>query len=101
MALTSASTLAEVQAQYDNNVSYDLNGSVSSCKLFIEAARLLLRRLSDEVQAGGGARIRQERAVIERELASAKNWWMSNDSSAGTVAGASNGVREMSFEEFR
>ena len=101
MALTSASTLAEVQAQYDDNVSYDLNGSVASCKLFIEAARLLLRRLVDETQAGGGARIRQERAVIERELASAKNWWMSSDPNAGTAGGASNGVREISFEEFR
>lgn len=101
MALTSASTLTEVQAQYDNNVSYDLNGSVSSCKLFIEAARLLLRRLVDETQGAGGARVRQERAVIQAELAAAKSWWMSNDPNAGTVSGASNGVKELSFEEFR
>lgn len=101
MALTSASTLTEVQAQYDNNVSYDLNGSVSSCKLFIEAARLLLRRLVDETQGAGGTRVRQDRSVLQTELAAAKNWWMSNDPNAGWVSGASNGVKELSFEEFR
>ena len=102
MALTSASTLTEVQAQYDDNVSYDLNGSVSSCKLFIEAARLLLRRLVDETQGASGARVRQERAVIQAELAAAKTWWSSNAPNAGTVSGeASTGVKELSFEEFR
>lgn len=99
MALTSASTLAEVQAQYDDNVSYDLNGSVSSCKLFIEAGRILLRRLADETQGASGARVRQERAVIQSQLADATRWWMSNDSSAAISGG--NGVKELSFEEFR
>lgn len=101
MALTSASTLAEVQAQYDDNVAYDLNGSVSSCKSFIEAGRMLLRRLVDETQGANGARVRQERAVIAEQLAAAQRWWMANDANAGVVSGRSNGVREISFEEFR
>lgn len=101
MALTSASTLADVQAQYDDNVSYDLNGSVSSCKLFIEAARILLRRMADETQASGGARVRQERTVIAAQLADAQRWWMSNDPNAGVVSGGGNGVKELSFKEFR
>lgn len=101
MALTSSSTLAEAQAQYDDNVSYDLNRSVSSCKLFIEACRILLRRMVDETQGAGGARVRQERAVIQSELAAATRWWMSSDPNAGALSGASNGVKELSFEEFR
>lgn len=101
MALSSSSTLTEVNNQYDDNVSYDLNRSVSSCRLFIEAARMLLRRMADEVQAGGGSRIRQERSVIQQQLSDAMRWYLANDPTAGTSSGASNGVRELSFEEFR
>lgn len=101
MALTDASTLPEVNAQYENNCSYDLNGSVSECKLFIQAVRYLLRRQADEVQGSGGARVRQDRSVLVAELAAAKSWWMSNDPNAGVVSGGGNGVKELSFEEFR
>jgi hypothetical protein len=101
MSLSSSSTLAEVEAQYDDNASYDLSGSVASCKLFIEAARLLLRRMADEVQAGGGSRVRQERSVIQQQLDDARRWWMSNDPNAGIASGAASSVREISFEEFR
>lgn len=101
MALTDASTLPEVNAQYENNCSYDLNRSVSECRLFIQAARILLRRMADETQASGGARVRQERTVIVSRLEAAERWWMSNDRNAGVVSGGSNGVKELSFQEFR
>lgn len=101
MALGSASTLEQIEAQYDDNASYDLNGSIASCKLFIEAARLLLRRQADEIQGGGGSRVRQDRTVLERALDAAQRWWMASDPSAGRTGGASNAVSEISFEEFR
>lgn len=102
MALTPASTLADINAQYESNCCYDINRSLSECRLFIQAARYLLNRKTEEVQGAGGARVRHDPAKIQAELSAAKSWLMANDPNAGAaIGGASNGVKELSFEEFR
>jgi len=73
MSLTSASTLAQIEAEYDDCADYDLVGSVERCKLFIHAARLLLRRRKDEIETGGN-RVQEDRQRIERQLERAENW---------------------------
>jgi len=42
MAITGTTTQDEAITQYLENVGYDINGSIASCKLFIEACRALL-----------------------------------------------------------
>ena len=60
MAPTSTSTFAEVAAQYDDNADYDLNGSVSQAKLFIHAARILIRRRPTYAAGEGGQSVVDE-----------------------------------------
>lgn len=47
-SLTSASTLAQVEASYDDNASYAEDASVAKAKAFVTACRILLRRLPAE-----------------------------------------------------
>ena len=73
MALSSSSTLAEVQAAYDDNANYDVEGSVTQCGTFIHASRILLRRLADQVQRGDHL-MRQECRRTELALKRAEDW---------------------------
>lgn len=102
MALTSDSTTAECWAQYDDNVSYDLNGSVAQAKLFIEACRILLRRVPDEMYHGGqGAdSYKNSPSKLQKALDEALAWWRANDTSANTSAGGGGAVF-FDFAEFR
>ena len=43
--LSSASTLTEVEAAYDDNASYAEDASVAKAKAFVTACRFLIRRL--------------------------------------------------------
>jgi len=83
MSLSSASTDAEVWAAYDDNCSYDLNGSVTECKAFIQACRILLRRMAQAVEQGDN-RVQDDYAKIENQLNEAVEWWQSNDTDAAT-----------------
>ena len=42
--LNGSSTLAQVQAAYDDNASYAEDSSVSKCRAFLTACRILLRQ---------------------------------------------------------
>lgn len=88
MALSSTSSTRVVQAQYDDNASYDLNGSVAQCKLFIEACRILLRRVPDETFHGGTQAdgYRNDPSKIQDALERAEFWWQANDPDALAVA---------------
>jgi hypothetical protein len=73
VALTANSSYDEVAAQYDNNAGYDVNGSVASCKLFIEACRILSQRRPTEIESQGD-RLQHDPAALRSELAEAKAW---------------------------
>jgi hypothetical protein len=83
MALTSASTDAQVEAEYDDNADYDEDVSPSKAKLFIIACRYLLRRLASSIAKGGSA-LGYDRRLIQQELEAAKAWLCVNDTSSGS-----------------
>lgn len=99
MALSSASTFDQVIAQYDDNASYDVNGSVSSCKLFVEACRILKRRRPTGVQADGQY-MQYTPAAITEELNTALAWLSANDRSSATSSAAGS-VRAYSLRGLR
>lgn len=98
MTLTAESTLAEVQAQYDDNADYDLNGSVAQAKLFIQACRLLLRRMADSASKDG-EQFSNAYQKIQGQLDAALAWWRTNDVSVAGQAGGR--TRHLSFNDFR
>jgi len=77
MDLKSTSTFSDVTAAYENNLDYDLAGSPSKCRAFIQAARFLLRRQPDE-QELDGERTRDNPEKIQAELAKAESWLAAN-----------------------
>lgn len=83
MNLNSDSTLAEIQAAYDNNANYDIEGSVSKARSFVLACRLLLGRTMKRVRSGGagGAGFETERdpGQLERRMREAEAWIARHD----------------------
>lgn len=99
MPLDSSSTLAEVQAAYDDNCQYDLNASVDEAKAFIAACRILIRR-STEKARHGESELWEDVSRLQAALEKAEAWWAANDTAATTsVSGGS--VRGFSLENFR
>ena len=77
MALTSASTKAEVNAAYEDNGAYDVHNSTSECQEFIHACRIKLGREPESVSSGGEA-VTLSPTVIERRLDAAVAWLASH-----------------------
>ena len=98
MAITSASTLAEVIAQYEDAADYDVTADTAKAKLFIVACRFLLRRNPNEVAHGTG-RVRIEPGAIQGELKKAEAWLETNDTTS--AAGPRGYVRYANFRNFR
>ena len=99
MALGSTSTLAEIQAAYDDNCGYDLFNDLTMCSNYILAVRLLIRILTDEASSGE-SRVRQDRALLQSELRKAESWRAVNDPNAKTTV-ARSFYRGVSFGSFR
>lgn len=70
-SLSSSSSTTAVKAQYDDNASYDVDGSASKNALFIEACRILIRREPKQV---GGEGTSFTRPDYENELKEALAW---------------------------
>ena len=85
MAEDSSSTFAEVEAAYDDNAGYDVNGSVEECKLFIVAGRILLRRLNEQTKQGDDE-ARKRTKAIQDAVDEALKWWKANDTAATTTS---------------
>lgn len=51
--LTSASTISQIIAAYDDNSAYDINNSVTEAGQFVQACRMLLTRRAQRSQFGG------------------------------------------------
>ncbi len=94
--LSSTSTLAQVMAAYDDNASYEEDGSVSKARAFITACKILLRRLPQSTGAGGGAYVSLNATAIRDEMHGAQNWLASQADTAGGAA-----VKAFSIERFR
>lgn len=93
--LSSASTLDQVKAAYDDNSGYDVDGNVTECQIFIQACRILLRRLPAETSKEGQS-LRIELQRIEEALAQAKVWLATSNTAA-----AGGGVLYSDFSTFR
>lgn len=100
MSLTSTSTLSQVQAAYEDNADYDLVGSTSKARDFIQACRYLLLRLpaqSSELDKNVG--LRENLAEIRSAMQRAEQWLQTNGGTDGSDS--TGGVRYTSFEGFR
>lgn len=96
MTLTSASTLAQCQAAYDDNASYEEEASPTKARAFITACRVLIRRIPRRATHGGRGGEEVEMAVeaYRQEINEAKRWLAVHGTSAA-------GVTVASFENFR
>lgn len=94
--LDSSSTLAEVQAAYDDNASYAEDDSTAKAAAFVTACRFLLRRLPRRAAHGGrGAEeVELELRLIREELNAASQWLAVKGATGG-------GIKHVSFENFR
>lgn len=86
-SINSSSTLDQVKQSYDDNCSYQEDGSVTKCQAFITACTMLLRRLPLETSKEG-QQLRLSLDSIEKQLEYARNWLATSPTAApggGTV----------------
>ena len=98
MAITSASTLAEVAAEFEDCAGYDVSNDAALCRRFIIACRFLLQRNPTEIAHGTG-RVRIEPTAIQTMLSKAEDWLETNDTTS--TGGPRGYVRYAGFREFR
>jgi hypothetical protein len=98
MSLAPDATIATIRIAYATNCDYDLDGSTAKCRLFIQAARMLLMRTREELESGG-ERSADNYLKTQGELNKAEKWLAANDSSYRT--GGRGCVRHVDFSEFR
>lgn len=93
--LSSSSTLAEIQAAYDDNASYVEDDSTAKAQVFVTACRLLLRQTPKVAVHGGrgGREIQLSPELIRDEMRDAQQW-LSQKSTAGRA-------KRFSLENFR
>lgn len=96
--LSSTSTTAEIKAAYDDNASYEEDGSATKARAFITACRLLLRRLPVQVgrSGRGSEEVRLDPDLLRRQLEDAQVWLASSPDASDL-----GGVRHPSFANFR
>ena len=101
--LSSASTLAQVQAAYDDNASYAEDNSVAKCKAFITACRFLLRRVPKRAAHGGrsGEEIEFDPDVIQKEKEAAELWLSGNDDDTDSGTGGAGSIVHCDVSDFR
>jgi len=93
--LSSSSTLAEIQASYDDNASYAEDDSTAKAAAFVTACRILLRVIAKaSVQGGrGGFELHTDPESLRSEMAAANRW--------RSLRQTTGGVRHTSLENFR
>ena len=84
--LSSSSTLAQVEAEYDNNASYAEDLDTTKCRRFITACRILIRRTASSTTKGSNS-LSFPTSLLQRELEKAQRWLEAhdNDQRAGPV----------------
>ncbi len=73
MALTSASTDAQVWAAYEDNCGYAESSSPTMAADFVQAAMMLLRRLPKQMGQQGGS-VANNPEMIQAEIQTARQW---------------------------
>jgi len=99
MAITSASSTADIEAAYLDNSDYEAEGSVVKCQAFVQACRALLLRRPSEVKRNShdsAFAMTWSLDGIRAEMDAAKQWLAF--SAAGQAGG---GVTFPSFSESR
>jgi hypothetical protein len=91
--LTSESTEAEVWAAYDDNASYEEDGSVTKANAFITACRILSRRRPTQIGRGDRSTTLES---LRQEIADARAWIAAHPVSTGANARTS-----ATFADFR
>jgi hypothetical protein len=82
--LSASSSYSEIRAAFDDNASYEEDGSVAKAKAFITACRMLLRRTPKRAAVGGGGHeLELDPAIIKEMMADAQEWIAANDVIAG------------------
>lgn len=96
--LSSTSTLAEIQAAYDNNASWFEDASTTKARAFATACRMLIRRMARRASTGGGTgeMVEMDLGLLRDEMNAAVEWLSANDSSRSGPS-----VRCVSLEDFR
>ncbi|MEY2855666.1 MAG: hypothetical protein RL030_2798 [Pseudomonadota bacterium] len=83
----SSSTLAQVEAAYDDNADYRDSSSVTKARLFAQACRILVRRYVSGIAIDGASTSRNV-DLIKQQLSDVDGWLDGNDtarSSSGSV----------------
>ena len=76
--LSSTSTLAEIQAAYDDNGSYLEDASVAKARAFVTACQLLIRRTARRSRHGP-AEVEVDVEQLRSDLREARAWLATND----------------------
>ena len=93
--LNGNSTDAEVLAAYDDNASYEEDGSRTKALAFVTACRILRRRLPLSARRGPQTVTRES---LEAEIVAAQQWLDAHPATTGSGSGR---VRYLSMENFR
>jgi len=83
--LTSSSTLAAVQAAYDDNSYYEDDSTGAKAKNFIQACRILLRRTPLRSNYVNRNEVAFDVKRLREELRDAKRWYAVNVATGGDV----------------
>jgi hypothetical protein len=96
--INSSSTLAQVQAAYDDNASYDQDNDPGKAKAFLTACRILLSRLPHSTSMGMD-HTQLNTDLIAQQMQDARNWLAVNDTASSSPSGPRS--TRTSFENFR
>jgi hypothetical protein len=82
--VNSSSSLAQVQAAYDDNASYDVERDPAKARAFITAARILVNRIPRETSTPQ-AQLRTAIDLINEQIKSATDWLAANDTAGSAT----------------
>lgn len=97
-SINSSSTIAEVEASYDDNASYAEDNSPAKCRAFMTACRMLLRRYP-RMTGTAQQHTHFNPDLLQKELETAQAWLEANDTQAPQASGPR--ITRVSFEQFR
>lgn len=97
-SISATSSLADVEAAYDNNASYAEDNDPAKAKAFLTACRMLLRRYP-RIIGSGQQHTQLNTDLIQSEIDTAQRWLEANDTATPRAGGPR--VTRASFENFR
>ena len=100
MALSSSSTLAQIEAQYDNSADWFISASIATAKDHAEAITMLLRRLVSSATKGSNS-YSQRVDLLRDELREVRSWLLARDPDLRDVGTTDASVTVADFRKFR